>query len=171
MADWSRRGDSGWRGRGEGSNTRSAERDDSGGRDGGVDDAWRSRGDGGSEAGRGGWREHRMGEGGMSPDEMRRHGEMMRRMMQGGGMGGMGMGGMGGMGRGARFMLRAGDVRLAVQCSAGEPMKACVDAATSLMDRAKTMSPSGSGSGGGSSSGSGAQTPATPTPGAMEPKP
>ena len=77
-----------------------------------------------------------MGEGGMSPGEMRMHDMMMRRMMRGGEMGG----GMGAA-AGARFMLRAGDVRLAVQCSPGEPMKACVDAATSLMDRAKTMAP------------------------------
>lgn len=57
-------------------------------------------------------------------------------------MGGM-MGMHGAMGGGARFMLRAGDARMAVQCSPNESMRACVDAATQLMDRAQRMAPSG----------------------------
>jgi hypothetical protein len=38
---------------------------------------------------------------------------------------------------GASFMLRAGDTRLAVRCSPSESMRACVEAATTLMDRAR----------------------------------
>ncbi|WP_293868606.1 hypothetical protein [uncultured Alsobacter sp.] len=38
---------------------------------------------------------------------------------------------------GASFMLRSGDTRLAVRCSAQETMRACVEAATTLMDRAR----------------------------------
>jgi hypothetical protein len=162
-SEWSRHDESGWRGHGD-AGSRSAQRDDSGGRDGGRDDSWRSR-----DSGRGGWRERRMDEGGMSPEQMRMHGEMMRRMMRQGEMGGgMGMG----MGRaGARFMLRAGDVRLGVQCSPGEPMKACVDAAISLMDRAKTMAPSGSGSGTGPGAGSSTGGSSTGGSTGSEPKP
>jgi hypothetical protein len=42
-------------------------------------------------------------------------------------------------GGGARFMLRAGDVRLAVQCGRGETMKDCVEATILLMDKARAQ--------------------------------
>ena len=57
------------------------------------------------------------------------------------------MGGrMGGPGRGemmrhmmgekaARFDMRRGDTRIDIKCAADEPMKACVEAATALMDK------------------------------------
>jgi hypothetical protein len=50
--------------------------------------------------------------------------------------------------RGAGFLLRAGDTTLAVRCDPRDSMRACVDAATTLMDRARTTMPSGGGSGG-----------------------
>ena len=43
-------------------------------------------------------------------------------------------------GGGARFMLRSGDVRLAVQCGRGETMKDCVEATILLMDKARAQS-------------------------------
>ena len=41
-------------------------------------------------------------------------------------------------GRGASFMLRAGDTQLVVRCGRDESMRACVDAATTLLDRARS---------------------------------
>ncbi|PSC03378.1 hypothetical protein SLNSH_19110 [Alsobacter soli] len=129
-------------------------------------DQGRSRDGEDEDHGRGG-----MGMGMDHEEMMRMHHRMMRQ--------GMGMG-MGGMGRaGASFMLRAGDVRLGVRCSPSETMKACVDAATDLMDRAKTLSTGGmSGSSSTtapSTSGSGAGTPGSTSPGtgggAAAPKP
>ena len=49
----------------------------------------------------------------------------------------MGMRGMGA----AHFMPRSGDTRMAVVRSPNESMKACVDAATQLMDRAARVAP------------------------------
>ncbi|MBA1156834.1 hypothetical protein [Microvirga mediterraneensis] len=50
--------------------------------------------------------------------------------------------------RGAGFLLRAGDATLAVRCDPRDSMRACVDAATTLMERARTTMPSGSSPGG-----------------------
>ncbi|GGH28169.1 hypothetical protein GCM10007036_37220 [Alsobacter metallidurans] len=140
--DWDRRGDwmqqSGSRGdwRGQSNQGRYDDQDDdehdqshdnrSAWRDGGERRGNDMRGQGRADGGRG------MMQGGMMHGDMmqgdmgRMHGEMMRRM------------------GGASFMLRAGDVRLAVRCNPSESMKACVDAATSLMDQAKTLTSSGS---------------------------
>jgi hypothetical protein len=59
-------------------------------------------------------------------------------------------GGMGRSGstRGAGFLLRSGDATLAVRCDPRDTMRACVDAATTLLERARTAIPPGSGSGG-----------------------
>ena len=38
-------------------------------------------------------------------------------------------------GKAARFELRRGDMHIDIKCAADEPMKACVDAATQLLDR------------------------------------
>jgi len=86
---------------------------------------------------------------------MRMHERMMERMGSMGGGGGMG-GGMGGGGRdggmrggfgGPRqnpgFVFRSGDMQIVVRCGAGETMKSCVDATTTLMDRAKAASTPG----------------------------
>jgi hypothetical protein len=54
----------------------------------------------------------------------------------------------GGPARGAGFLLRAGDATLAVRCDPRDTMRACVEAATTLLERARTAMPSGSGSGG-----------------------
>ncbi len=51
---------------------------------------------------------------------MGHHGWMMRHMMET---------------KAARFDMRRGDMRIDVKCAADEPMKACVDAATTLMDK------------------------------------
>jgi hypothetical protein len=66
--------------------------------------------------------------------------------------------GMHGSGGGARFMLRAGDVRLAVQCGRGETMKDCVEATILLMDKARSQPRSGAGA---DASGSSSNPPAT----------
>ena len=42
-------------------------------------------------------------------------------------------------GRGAGFMLQSGDTRLRMRCNPDESMRACVDAATTLLDRARTL--------------------------------
>ena len=47
--------------------------------------------------------------------------------------------GSGGSGGGARFWLRSGDVRLGVRCDPNEPMRACVDAAMTLLDKARSL--------------------------------
>jgi hypothetical protein len=54
----------------------------------------------------------------------------------------------GGPARGAGFLLRAGDVTLAVRCDPRDTMRACVDAATTLMERARAAMPSAGGAGG-----------------------
>src|SRR3954463_2481487 len=45
-----------------------------------------------------------------------------------------------GPGRGAGFRLQSGDTRLEVRCSPDESMRACVEAATTLLDRARALS-------------------------------
>jgi hypothetical protein len=50
--------------------------------------------------------------------------------------------------RGAGFLLRAGDATLAVRCDPRDSMRACVDAATTLLERGRAAMPSGSGPGG-----------------------
>ena len=53
--------------------------------------------------------------------------------------------------RGAGFLLRSGDATVAVRCDPRETMRACVDATTTLLERARSaLPPSG--------------TPATPPP-------
>ena len=47
----------------------------------------------------------------------------------------------GGPGRGARFMLRNGDAVVAVRCDGSEPMRACVDATLTLLERVRSMPP------------------------------
>jgi hypothetical protein len=63
---------------------------------------------------------------------------------------GLDSGGMGrsGSSRGAGFLLRSGDATLVVRCDPRDTMRACVDAATTLLERARTAIPPGSGSGG-----------------------
>lgn len=41
-------------------------------------------------------------------------------------------------GKGASFWLRSGDLRLGAHCAPGESMRACVDAALLLLDKAKS---------------------------------
>lgn len=41
-------------------------------------------------------------------------------------------------GKGASFLLRSGDLRLEARCAPGEAMRACVDAALLLLDKAKS---------------------------------
>ena len=71
-------------------------------------------------------------------------------------------GSMSRFGGGARFMLRSGDVRLAVQCGRGETMKDCVEATILLMDKARSQSR-------GSSAGS-ETAPSSPNPPATSPQ-
>jgi len=46
---------------------------------------------------------------------------------------------------GAQFWLRSGETRLGVRCDPNEPMRACVDAATTWLDRARTLTNPGTG--------------------------
>lgn len=70
--------------------------------------------------------------GGSDRSMMADHAQMQQQMQQ-----------MQRFGGGARFMLRSGDVRLAVQCGRGETMKDCVEATILLMDKARAQSRSG----------------------------
>jgi hypothetical protein len=45
--------------------------------------------------------------------------------------------------RGAGFLLRSGDATMAVRCAPEENMRACVDAATTLLERARSALPAG----------------------------
>jgi hypothetical protein len=45
--------------------------------------------------------------------------------------------------RGASFLLRSGDATVAVRCDPQDSMRACVDATVTLLDRARTLVPSG----------------------------
>ena len=49
---------------------------------------------------------------------------------------------------GAAFFLRNGDAMVAVRCDPQDSMKSCVDAAVTLLDRARSMQPSGAAPGG-----------------------
>ena len=50
--------------------------------------------------------------------------------------------------RGASFFLRNGDATVAVRCDPQDSMKSCVDATVTLLDRARSMQPSGASPGG-----------------------
>lgn len=45
--------------------------------------------------------------------------------------------------RGAGFLLRSGDATVAVRCDPQETMRACVEATTTLLERARTALPPG----------------------------
>jgi hypothetical protein len=49
---------------------------------------------------------------------------------------------------GASFFLRNGDAVVAVRCDPQDSMKSCVDATLTLLDRARSMQPSGGAPGG-----------------------
>jgi hypothetical protein len=51
-------------------------------------------------------------------------------------------------GGGAAFFLRNGDAMVAVRCDPQDSMKSCVDSTLALLDRARTMQPSGAAPGG-----------------------
>lgn len=53
--------------------------------------------------------------------------EMMQRMLDGG--------------KAAHFMFRRGDSRVDIKCAADEPMKACIEAATTLLDKLAPAAP------------------------------
>ena len=46
------------------------------------------------------------------------------------------------LGRGAGFLLRSGDTTVAVRCDPQETMRACVEATTTLLERARATLPS-----------------------------
>jgi hypothetical protein len=49
---------------------------------------------------------------------------------------------------GASFFLRSGDAMVAVRCDPQDSMKSCVDTTLTLLDRARSMQPSGAAPGG-----------------------
>ena len=49
---------------------------------------------------------------------------------------------------GAAFFLRNGDASVAVRCDPQDSMKSCVDSTLTLLDRARSMQPSGAAPGG-----------------------
>ena len=49
---------------------------------------------------------------------------------------------------GASFFLRSGEATVAVRCDPQDSMKSCVDATITLLDRARSMQPSGAAPGG-----------------------
>jgi hypothetical protein len=49
---------------------------------------------------------------------------------------------------GAAFFLRSGDATVAVRCDPQDSMKSCVDSTLTLLDRARSMLPSGAAPGG-----------------------
>jgi hypothetical protein len=49
---------------------------------------------------------------------------------------------------GAGFFLRNGDAMVAVRCDPQDSMRSCVDATLTLLDRARSMQPSGAAPGG-----------------------
>jgi hypothetical protein len=51
-------------------------------------------------------------------------------------------------GGGAAFFLRNGDAMVAVRCDPQDSMRSCVDATLTLLDRARSMQPSGAAPGG-----------------------
>jgi len=48
----------------------------------------------------------------------------------------------GGLRRGAGFLLRSGDVTVAVRCDPRDSMRACVDVILTLLEKAKAAAPS-----------------------------
>jgi hypothetical protein len=62
----------------------------------------------------------------------------------------------GGHRHGAGFWLRSGDTRLGVRCDPNEPMRACVEAATTLLDRMRSLPTLGAAATPPASSGAGA---------------
>ena len=51
-------------------------------------------------------------------------------------------------GRGAAFFLRSGDAAVAVRCDPQDSMRSCVDVTLMLLDRARSLQPSGAAPGG-----------------------
>lgn len=51
-------------------------------------------------------------------------------------------------GGGAAFFLRSGDAMVAVRCDPQDSMRACVDSTLTLLERARSMQPSGAAPGG-----------------------
>jgi hypothetical protein len=51
-------------------------------------------------------------------------------------------------GGGAAFFLRKGDATIAVRCDPQDSMRACVDSTLTLLDKARSMEPSGAAPGG-----------------------
>ena len=49
---------------------------------------------------------------------------------------------------GAGFFLRSGDAMVAVRCDPQDSMKSCVEATVTLLDKARSMQPSGAAPGG-----------------------
>ena len=56
-------------------------------------------------------------------------------------------------GGGAAFFLRHGDATIAVRCDPQDSMKSCVDNTLTLLDKARSMQPSGATPGGGTPGG------------------
>lgn len=54
-------------------------------------------------------------------------------------------GGGGGASRSAGFFLRSGDATIAVRCDPLDSMRACVEATTTLMEKARSMAPGSTG--------------------------
>lgn len=54
----------------------------------------------------------------------------------------------GGLRRGAGFLLRMGDATLAVRCDPRDTMRACVEATSTLLERARSAMPPGGSPGG-----------------------
>ena len=65
----------------------------------------------------------------------------------------------GGHRHGAGFWLRSGETRLGVRCDPSESMRACVDAATTLLDRMRSLPASGATATPPAGSGAGAPAP------------
>lgn len=47
----------------------------------------------------------------------------------------------GGSGRGSSFQMKIGDTNIDVKCDARETLRDCVDAATTLLDKSRSMAP------------------------------
>jgi pentapeptide MXKDX repeat protein len=117
----------------------------------GMDRFHRDHGSYSDGDGRGRYADRRDDDGSDEHDRMvRMHERMMERMGSMGGGGGMGggrdgsmRGGFGGPRQNPGFVFRSGDMQIVVRCGAGETMKSCVDATTTLMDRAKAASTPG----------------------------
>jgi hypothetical protein len=72
-------------------------------------------------------------------------------------------------GRGFGFLLRHGDSTIAVRCDPSDSMKACVDATTTLLDKARASMPSGGSPG--ASPGASPGTPPAGSPGTPPSRP